>query len=426
MGMVKNHAQVVFENGTVTLTANTNGRVFANGQPVKKPVELKHNMRVWLGNNYAFRFVFPGKEDEGEKFDEGEKPDYFFAEQEIAEACGGASEVAGAAGGVSPGISAKLSDALKKVDQANIIAVDLGQRVEFEAKIFKNRTTGENDVVIRANMGDGVELFWPMEKFNERLVIMSNEWASWQNCEESGQAYSLKDAVSNPFVDNDFQLVGECDVWLRSLANMIEHHADPCILAPSGKVEGRTQVSIVPCDSNHKEGPWEDNEENDPFVDDPNDLLDEEIAFKVKISNIVFDMGQERAHCKFHHTFVRYRIDPTDRDGENSEWNETEKCEECTYNPSLKYKKLHTMKVNPQRLNLLMNGRIILQVYGKMAADSKVDELPRSGKRGELMKLDADIAEQRKKIEELDAKIQECKKKLAPQERRGSRAAPLP
>ena len=49
------------ENGTVTLTANTNGRVFANGQPVKKPVELKHNMRVWLGNNYAFRFVFPGK-----------------------------------------------------------------------------------------------------------------------------------------------------------------------------------------------------------------------------------------------------------------------------------------------------------------------------------------------------------------------------
>jgi septal ring factor EnvC (AmiA/AmiB activator) len=73
-----------------------------------------------------------------------------------------------------------------------------------------------------------------------------------------------------------------------------------------------------------------------------------------------------------------------------------------------------------------MNGRIILQVYGKMAADSKVDELPRSGKRGELMKLDADIAEQRKKIEELDAKIQECKKKLAPQERRGSRAAPLP
>ena len=33
-----------------------------------------------------------------------------------------------------------------------------------------------------------------------------------------------------------------------------------------------------------------------------------------------------------------------------------------------------------------------------MAADSKVDELPRSGKRGELMKLDADIAEQRKKI----------------------------
>lgn len=35
------------------------------------------------------------------------------------------------------------AQALKKVEQANIIAADLGQSVEFEAKIFKNRTTEE-------------------------------------------------------------------------------------------------------------------------------------------------------------------------------------------------------------------------------------------------------------------------------------------
>ena len=60
-------------------------------------------------------------------------------------------------------------------------------------------------------------------------------------------------------------------MWLQSLANMIEHEADASILAVTGQNEGRIKVSIMPCDQHGKEGPWDDDEDNDPFVDDPND-----------------------------------------------------------------------------------------------------------------------------------------------------------
>jgi len=43
------------------MTAGPLSRTFINGKPLAGTVELRDNMRVWLGNNYAFRFAFPGK-----------------------------------------------------------------------------------------------------------------------------------------------------------------------------------------------------------------------------------------------------------------------------------------------------------------------------------------------------------------------------
>eukprot|EP00668_Euglena_longa_P003094 GGOE01003614.1.p1 GENE.GGOE01003614.1~~GGOE01003614.1.p1 ORF type:complete len:915 (-),score=298.71 GGOE01003614.1:391-3111(-) len=407
MGMSKNHATVVFDAGKVTIQSSPMSRTFINGKALAGTLELKHNMRVWLGNNYAFRFCFPGKESEGEQFDP--PPDYTFAEEEIAENASDGLDLGASQRTVSSQIGQKLSDALKKVEQANIISADLGQSVEFEAKIFKNRSTGENDIAVRVRSVNG-ELFWPWEKFNARLVMMSNEWAAWQQCEMSGERFVMPEGSLNPFVDKEYQLIGECDVWLRSLANMIEHQADPTILALAGRVEGRLHVSIVPCDTNGKEGPWDDNEECDPFVDDPNDLLDEEIRFRVKVHDAVFDPG-DRAYCRYKNTFVRYNVNPKDP---SSQWIETEKNMECTFNPRFCFKRLHIMKVTPDVLRLLLKGRITFQLWGKVATEPTDDGVPRTGKRGELAKLDADIAEKRRIIAELDVKIQECKERLTP------------
>ena len=67
----------------VFLQPGKGARCCVNGKPETTEVEIKHNNRVWLGNNYGFRFAFPGKEDDGDKFEEGVVADYLMAEEEL-------------------------------------------------------------------------------------------------------------------------------------------------------------------------------------------------------------------------------------------------------------------------------------------------------------------------------------------------------
>eukprot|EP01006_Ploeotia_vitrea_P055252 TRINITY_DN67977_c10_g3_i1.p1 TRINITY_DN67977_c10_g3~~TRINITY_DN67977_c10_g3_i1.p1 ORF type:complete len:904 (-),score=149.04 TRINITY_DN67977_c10_g3_i1:136-2847(-) len=405
MGMIKNHVTIERIDGKIWATPGMRSRTLVNGKAIDSKTELTHNCRVWLGNNYAFRFSYPGHEDEGEKFDEA--PDYFFAEQEIAE--NASFEMTGTAADMIPSaLNHKLSEALKKVEQANIIAMDLGQECEFEAKIFKNRITNENDVVVRVLTQKG-ELHWPWEKFNERLVDFSKEWQQWQYAEDKGEKYKRPADIEDPFEDADFQLIGEADVWLQSLANMIEHEADASILAITGQSEGRLKVDVLPCDCNGREGPWDDDEENDPFVDDPNELLGEEIQFCIKVHNIIFDTNitDSGQVCKFTNVWVRYKVDISNNE---EEWSNSEEVAESTFNPKFNYRKVHKVKVDQHILHLLLKGRIIFQVWGKLSQDATAPASPRKGK---LDPLDAQIAEKKRILEELDKEIAKKKALLA-------------
>eukprot|EP01006_Ploeotia_vitrea_P055253 TRINITY_DN67977_c10_g4_i1.p1 TRINITY_DN67977_c10_g4~~TRINITY_DN67977_c10_g4_i1.p1 ORF type:complete len:420 (-),score=96.07 TRINITY_DN67977_c10_g4_i1:305-1564(-) len=400
MGIIKNHVIAEWTDGKVFFTPGVRSRTLINGKSIESRTEVKHNYRIWLGNNYAFKLGFPGHEDEGEQFEEG--PDYFFAEQEIAE--NASFEMTGTAADMIPSaLNHKLSEALKKVEQANIIAVDLSKECEFEAKIFKNRITNENDVVVRVVTPNG-ELHWPWEKFNERLMEFSKEWQQWQYADEKGEKYKRSEDLPDPFEDHDFQLIGEADVWLQSLANMIEHESDAAVLAITGQSEGRIKVDVMPCDRNGREGPWDDDEENDPFVDDPNDLLGDEVEFCIKIHNVVFDthLAEGGQTCKFCNTWVRYKIDISN---EEEEWSKTNECPEATFNPKYNWKKHHKMKVDQHVLHLMMKGRIIFQVWGRLSTDAAAQGSPRGGKKGELQRLDEEIAERRKVLAELDAKL---------------------
>ena len=71
-------------------------------------------------------------------------------------------------------------------------------------------------------------------------------------------------------------------------------------------------------------GPWDDEEDDlDPFVDDPNDLLGKDIEFEVKISNVTLDQKLLGVNGvpKFDHCFVRYKFDPDDDDEKS--WSKT-------------------------------------------------------------------------------------------------------
>eukprot|EP00759_Apiculatamorpha_spiralis_P018792 PhF_6_TR25128/c0_g1_i4/m.34577 len=214
VGMKAKHCIVRYdaEAGKCDLTPGPfGGPLYVNGEAVKDTVELKHNCRIWMGTNYAFRFAFPGHEEEGYP-DAG--CDYLTAEAEIVEKTK-PKDVTGDRGGMNH----ILFDALRRVDQANTIAIDLEYRVTFEPRIVTDKH-GKRTVVVVVK-SPNVSLTWPYEKFLGRLASMSEMWQEWRNCDIEGTQY-IYEGNDNPFVDDEYQLIGESNIWLRSLGNMIE------------------------------------------------------------------------------------------------------------------------------------------------------------------------------------------------------------
>eukprot|EP00659_Diplonema_papillatum_P012500 gene12500-19342_t len=358
MGIQRNHCIVNWNkaSGTVELVNAAGASTTVNGKKVTGKVPLVHNNRVWLGNNYAFRFVFPGQEAKGEKFDA--PPDYLFAEAEITDS----------ASGLPSTLGHQLSEALKKVEQANIIAADLTKPVSFQPKIIKNRVNDDDNVVVQARMPHGL-FVWPWEKFNTRLVEMVKTWQLWQAAADRGETFAEPPGDS-PFEDTEPQLIGEADMWMLCLGNMIENKTDASLLAPIGEPEGKVHLELKPLDKNGNEGPWDDEDDDlDPFVDSSEMLLNQKISFKVNILKVVFDVDLNNgAACKYEDVWVRYKLDITDP---TEKWSNTDPCKGDSFSPAFNFSKTHTIFCDQDFIDALPNKRIVCQVWGKLKQQEK-------------------------------------------------------
>eukprot|EP01006_Ploeotia_vitrea_P048702 TRINITY_DN67264_c0_g1_i1.p1 TRINITY_DN67264_c0_g1~~TRINITY_DN67264_c0_g1_i1.p1 ORF type:complete len:940 (-),score=144.81 TRINITY_DN67264_c0_g1_i1:171-2990(-) len=407
MGIIKGHCEVDFDKAqeTVFITPFKNSRTLVNGKKVTAKTQLFHQNRVWLGNNYALRFCYPGREDFGEGLIED--PDYFVAETEVAEHMEQALNVGEGGGGnkgdiLTPELRHKLADAERKIDQANIIATDLEKEVIFAPKIYENRLTKETDVVVSVNFGGYSTFTWPWAKFNTRLADMVNMWTEWQAAEVKGEEQKPRELDCDPFVDQDPQLIGEADVWLNALANMVEFSAQTSVLSHFGQVEGKMSVELQPCDSNGNTGPWDDDDDDlDPFVDDPQELLGETITFEVWIHGVQLDVSGGGV-CKYEKTFVRYKFDIND---DEEVWSQTKEDPMATFTPKYKFKSKHKIKVTPESLKHITTGRMIFQLWGTVSAHEKRPATANEGglatrleaKRKELKKVELQL-EQKEKV----------------------------
>eukprot|EP01006_Ploeotia_vitrea_P028536 TRINITY_DN61206_c0_g1_i1.p1 TRINITY_DN61206_c0_g1~~TRINITY_DN61206_c0_g1_i1.p1 ORF type:complete len:931 (+),score=93.40 TRINITY_DN61206_c0_g1_i1:106-2898(+) len=401
MGISKDHCEV--ENtgeGELFITPNGGSRTLVNGKKISGRTKIVHQNRVWLGNNYAFRFVFPGFEAQGENLPED--PDYFVAEAETA-ASTSLALGSNPNSDLPTALNHKLAESLKKVQQAMMIATDLDRDVQFAPKIYKNRFTEEDDVVVFVKLSSGAELLWPWEKFNTRLVEMVKLWQEWQNCEALGESLPERAPENDPFVDQESQLVGEADVWLQSLANMIDLDADTSILTPFGNIEGKLNVEINPCDKNGNPGPWEEDDDLDPFVDEPSELLDTDIIFQVKINNLKFESQNSKMEgggCRYENVFVRYKFNMDDYD---EKWTVSPEDKSKSLTPTFNFGKKHTVFVTSEILKHITTGRIIFQVWGnvKQSGSSARPTTTRAAqismKRAELERIDKAL-EKRKAI----------------------------
>eukprot|EP00667_Euglena_gracilis_P001967 EG_transcript_1967 len=406
LGIVKGHCTVVVDGGAVFLEPHNNSKTLVNGKRITARTPLVHQNRVWLGNNYAFRFCHPGHEEEGERREED--PDYFVAEAEATEAMDALDGVpAGAAGQdwMSVALRHKLAEAEKKVEQANLIATDLDRDVIFSPKIFEDRASRSTEVAVHVQMG-GQSLVWPWEKFCARVVDMVNVWAEWQTCEANGTAMREVDPAKDPFVDIESQLIGEADVWLNALANMVEFSAETSILSVFGQLQGRMSVELNPCDKNGNTGPWEDaTEDLDPFVDDPQDLLNHDIQFEVRLKTLQLDekvLGVDGAP-KYEDCFVRYKFDAND-------FFEPFTCTPeapSGFTLQFNFAQRHKVRVTPEVLYHIQKGRITFQLWGKLS--TKVYNKASPSSMGKATRLE----ETKRQLDVLDLRIQELQKLLA-------------
>jgi len=364
LGIIRGHCIMTWdeEGGTVHISPSVGASVMVNGKRVSEKTELRHNSRLWLGNNYAFRFVFPGKEADGEKI-EG-TPDYLLAAGEVAE--NNNTDIGGSLDGVSAEVQHQLTEAVKKVQQANIIAQDLHKEIIFTPGIVKHRETQQHSVVVNVKMPQG-KLLWAWGNFNSKLADMVKIWQMWQHAQDNELPFEEPTGADSPFIDQDDQLIGEASVWLKSLGNMIDFSADPTIFSLKGSPEGKLHCEINPLDEKGGEGPWEgDREELDPFVEDISEMKGKEMGFVVKIQKIVFDVDitEAGAGANFEQVFVRYKFDMND---EEEEWHKTELDQKCSLTPQFNFSKKHTKTVDANLIHHVTKKSMVFQVWGKLS-----------------------------------------------------------
>ena len=154
LGIIKGHCTVHVDGSEIFIEAHNNSKTMVNGRKITAKTKLVHQTRVWLGNNYAFRFCHPNYERYGEGLEED--PDFMLAIDECAESTQSTMGTGGGADSddhASAALRHKLAEAERKVEQANIIATDLEKDVTFAPKIFENRQTRTTDVTVHVQLG---------------------------------------------------------------------------------------------------------------------------------------------------------------------------------------------------------------------------------------------------------------------------------
>eukprot|EP00998_Keelungia_sp_KM082_P007574 NODE_376_length_2023_cov_62.188291_g369_i0.p1 GENE.NODE_376_length_2023_cov_62.188291_g369_i0~~NODE_376_length_2023_cov_62.188291_g369_i0.p1 ORF type:complete len:567 (-),score=123.56 NODE_376_length_2023_cov_62.188291_g369_i0:248-1948(-) len=256
-----------------------------------------------------------------------------------------------------------LSGVLKNCQTANDIAVLLKKDAKFSARIFKETGTGENTIEVNLKTAYG-SFFWSMDKFNERFAEMLNMQDDYNHCKQNGIDYiDDRPQEMDPFFDSEYQLIGVATAWLKSLGNMMESSVTSAVLSSAGSREGEMVISICPCDKNGGEGPWDDDDDLDPFVDGPDELVGQEILFRVRIPSV--KVHSPDGTNPYDNVYVRYKIQ---QDNENEIWSRSDKHNSPGAQVQLDFCEEHAIVVDASFVKHLSEGRILFELWGQVAA----------------------------------------------------------
>ncbi|XP_018021653.1 kinesin-like protein KIF28P isoform X2 [Hyalella azteca] len=350
-GIQEQHAVItVTQKNEVNLKPTTSDcRVLVNGTLLVGEATLTHNDRLMIGSTQLWVFQHPATKPPTAK---GAKkvPEvtYEYAREEIAAKSGlniGGDTDLGA-------LQDELLQVMPMVEEANSISEELDKRVKFEImlvapEVIGAQGKGKTQIHVKMkNLENGTEFVWPQEKFRDRLYQMK----------EMYEHYEDEDEWERPEDEDPFQEsletevhMGTVMVVLQPIAHKMDLDEPFTITNIKGAEVGVMNVAIVPCDGHGKEFTDDDN----VFVDEPDDLIGQNLHFKFKIKSC---RGLPSRYKDMYCSYSMYL---------DKEVVATKKVSNTT-NPEFNHEKQFDFKpVTAQLVDYLRNGSLVVRVMGK-------------------------------------------------------------
>nr|XP_040578221.1 kinesin-like protein KIF28P isoform X1 [Lepeophtheirus salmonis]XP_040578231.1 kinesin-like protein KIF28P isoform X1 [Lepeophtheirus salmonis]XP_040578235.1 kinesin-like protein KIF28P isoform X1 [Lepeophtheirus salmonis] len=267
-------------------------RILVNGTSITGDTDLEHNDRLVFGSTHIW--VYQNPQESGIESKKYPPITYEFAQEEIASKAG--INVDHSASTDVAMLQDDLIEVMPAVEEANSISEELDKRVKFEiilispnmigkrhsskAEGFADMQSSQPEVCVKMkNLENGTEFIWPKEKFLNRLYLMKEMYNNYEEEEDDWDLPEEKDPFQEDL--NQEVHIGTTHVFLQPVAYMVEMKEQLEITDLKGNKIGIMNIEVAPCDSNGKEY----SEDDDKFVDSPEELIGKEINFLFKIIN---------------------------------------------------------------------------------------------------------------------------------------------
>ncbi|GBN86532.1 Kinesin-like protein KIF28P [Araneus ventricosus] len=175
-----------------------------------------------------------------------------------------------------------LLEVLPGVEVANSISEELDKRVRFEIMLVSpqmiGKSTGRTEVYVKMkNLDTRQEYEWPKQKFLNRLYVMKEMYQNY----EAEEDWDLPPEMDPFLEDPDTEVrIGTVQVYLQPLSFMVELKEQLEIINYKGSEVGIINVEVCPCSDDGREY----TEQDDQFVESPNELIGRNLYFIVQIN----------------------------------------------------------------------------------------------------------------------------------------------
>ncbi|XP_065896564.1 kinesin-like protein KIF28P isoform X2 [Dysidea avara] len=372
LSIQQEHAVVDNQSSTTILLRPCVGaRILVNGDPITGQVTLHHNDRVLFGSNHLYVFHHP--QEVSHFIESGEQPKpvtYDAAQGEIAEGAGFDMKTEGKSKDDIL-LQEDLVELMPMVLEANAISEELNKKMFFEIALVSPQARGLKDgrTEVKVKMRSLENDNWWMFSRNQFLDRKYKMQEMYQNHMEGDDVTNVGQGDDPFWAAAGDVLIGTVRVYLQSLCYMIEFEEKLAITDYKGNEVGHLEVEVLPC---NPDGTMI-SDDDDPFVEDPSELVGKSINFLIRIKEAVGlpSKFSKNLHCKY-----KFYLDKEET---------VTKSISGTTNPNFSFSKHYSIHpVTQQFIDYLALQPLVIELHGRLAQEKSLT--PSGLTTSELMK----------------------------------------